>query len=391
MGEELTVIYEDESYVRLYTNDTASWSLLGWEGQTVLMHMLRGKFDRAGVFDCGRHEMSRAVTAVTRLPADLVERGLKSILEEGTWVVNGTLIVWPNYVEAQTCSRSDRARQAESRKNRRDSAVIPVTEQNDVSQNVTTCHDMSQVSRNVTLSLALPSLTKEEKEINVELPPDAGFSVLPGLGIEPKKSREDIRRQKILAVFEAWKEDTGHTGAKLDKQRINKISDGLANFSVEQLIQAIRNRKRDKWLTDNGYDQIKTLLRDVSQIERLLALPEPKQSEPISGDVSSVHLAWQQALRRQDKLFGPSDNNALVISQAIDAYGFGDAMLVAKYCPLDGMVSGRDDQNKVKHESMAYIFGNTATFGRILKMAKQKEAETHRETMAERTARLSAL
>ena len=57
--------FEDEDYVRLYTRDTVTWELLGWEGHCVLTLMLRGKFDRAGVFVTGSHDLSRAVTAAT--------------------------------------------------------------------------------------------------------------------------------------------------------------------------------------------------------------------------------------------------------------------------------------------------------------------------------------
>jgi hypothetical protein len=68
------VNWGDEEYVRLYVRDTVTWKLLGWEGRTVLLHMLRGKFDRSGVFVTGGHTLSRAVTAATDLPPDVAER-----------------------------------------------------------------------------------------------------------------------------------------------------------------------------------------------------------------------------------------------------------------------------------------------------------------------------
>src|SRR6187399_1128707 len=137
--------FEDESYVRLYTRDTASWRLLGWEGQTVLMHMLRDRFDRAGVFDCDGHKPSRAVTAVTGLPQEVVERGLASLLTEKVWIEQDGRLVWPKFVSAQTCKRADRLRQQESRRNRRDRALEPITEQPPgMSHGVTDGHDESQ-------------------------------------------------------------------------------------------------------------------------------------------------------------------------------------------------------------------------------------------------------
>lgn len=139
--------YEDEEYVRFYTRDTVGWKVLGWEGQTVLALMLRGKFDRSGVFDCAGESPSQAVTMVTGIPAEVVEVGLARLFERSTWILRDGLIVWPKFVHAQTCGRSDRLRQRESRENRRLTAMgadaPPVAA-------VTTCHGESQVSQPVT-------------------------------------------------------------------------------------------------------------------------------------------------------------------------------------------------------------------------------------------------
>lgn len=103
--------YPDEDYVRYYTRETVSWRALGWEGQTVLALMLHGNFDRSGVFDCDGHQPSHAVTLVTGLPAEVVETGLRRLLEAKTWVLMEGRLVWPKFIEAQTCRRTDRARQ----------------------------------------------------------------------------------------------------------------------------------------------------------------------------------------------------------------------------------------------------------------------------------------
>jgi hypothetical protein len=150
--------FEDESYVRLYTRDTPSWKLLGWEAQTVLLHMLRDRFDRSGVFDCECHDLSHAVTAVTGLPTEIVKAGIARLLESKTWVLNGSLVVWPKYVEAQSCKRSDRARQRESREKRRTRAMSEVPAHgHGESHAVTRGHEMSQP---VTPSLAELSLAE---------------------------------------------------------------------------------------------------------------------------------------------------------------------------------------------------------------------------------------
>jgi hypothetical protein len=136
--------FEDEPYVRFYTRDTLTWKLLGWEGQSVLALMLHGQFDRAGVFDCRGREPSQAVTTVTGVPLDVTDRALRALLETETWIVRDGRIVWPEYVRAQNCRRSDRIRQQESRELRRTQAMSQqshaVTGCHSESQTVTTCH-----------------------------------------------------------------------------------------------------------------------------------------------------------------------------------------------------------------------------------------------------------
>lgn len=157
--------FEDEPYARVYTRDTVTWKMLGWEGQTVLLHMLRDKFDRSGVLDLECHDPSQAVTAITGLPISVTEPGLKRLLETKTWVLSNTKLVWPNYVEAQTCKRSDKARQQESRKNRNKDALVH--NGHDVSRAVTKPRKIvtkrHDPSHGVTPSRAEPSSTEQSR------------------------------------------------------------------------------------------------------------------------------------------------------------------------------------------------------------------------------------
>lgn len=143
--------YSEEHYERLYTRDTATWRLLGWEGQTVMLHMLRGRFDPWGFFEFG-HDLSRAVTAVTGLPAPIVEKGLEALFLEKVWVLSGGKLFWPKYRFAQTCGRSDALRKRTSRENKLASAgheagvSQPVTAGHSESQPVTKCHPSASAS-----------------------------------------------------------------------------------------------------------------------------------------------------------------------------------------------------------------------------------------------------
>jgi hypothetical protein len=137
--------YEDEEYVRYFTRETVTWAALGWEGQCVLALMLHGKFDRAGVFDCDGHDPSHAVTLLTRIPIDVTRVGLERLFETKTWVLRDGKIIWPRFVEAQTCRRSDKARQKESREIRRQSALAgTVTGGDNPSHAITRRHTLSQ-------------------------------------------------------------------------------------------------------------------------------------------------------------------------------------------------------------------------------------------------------
>lgn len=108
--------YPDESYVRLYTRKTLTNRMLRWEGRMVLQAMLGGEeFDRAGVFEYVG-DPAECIATVTEIPLELVRVGLDRLLVTKTWTLTESAVVWPAYVEAQTCAKSDRSRQSESRK-----------------------------------------------------------------------------------------------------------------------------------------------------------------------------------------------------------------------------------------------------------------------------------
>lgn len=117
--------WSDERYVRLYTRDTATWNSLEWEGQTVLMHLLR-KVDRAGVMDF-EDDVADAVRHITRLPAEVIAVGLPKLIQKKVVEVTGSTLVFPNFLEAQEAKASERQRSAEYRARRRDLARRGVT------------------------------------------------------------------------------------------------------------------------------------------------------------------------------------------------------------------------------------------------------------------------
>lgn len=153
--------FPDESYVRLYTRKTLTNRMLKWEGRAVEQAMLGGEeFDRAGVFEYVG-DPAECIATVTEIPVEIVRIGLERLLKTKTWTLTETAVVWPRYVEAQTCAKSDKTRQSDCRKRRavsaargNDGAKRPEPEL--VSRAVTPSHEPS---RNVTPSLADPNQT----------------------------------------------------------------------------------------------------------------------------------------------------------------------------------------------------------------------------------------
>jgi hypothetical protein len=150
--------YEDEPYVRLYTRDSTSWLMLGWQGQTVLVHLIR-KVDRAGVLNWHRLEPTAAVMLVTGLPRDVVAVGLQSLLDTETVTMGDSCLILSSFIEAQSAKTSDRVRQQMSRERRRAAVtrVTPVTNGNETTFETHT-EPLSQAVTNSHSSLAELSL-----------------------------------------------------------------------------------------------------------------------------------------------------------------------------------------------------------------------------------------
>lgn len=157
--------FSNEPYVRLYTRNTTTWRRLEWQGQCVMMQLLR-VVDRAGVLDIEDMTPAEAVALHTGLPADVAEYGMARMLELSVCVHNGGALLFPRYLDAQESNKSDRQRQRESREKRRATAAEPVVTKSDTpSQNVTEGHGLSHAvtpshtpSQAVTLTSALPVL-----------------------------------------------------------------------------------------------------------------------------------------------------------------------------------------------------------------------------------------
>lgn len=127
--------------------------------------------------------------------------------------------------------------------------------------------------------------------------------------------------------------------------------------------------------------------------------PTPKPKDPMGeqlrgvapyqrSDVLRIHAAFQRRFGLTGHSFrGTGDLDAAAVAEAIDLHGEPVCMRVLEFAPKDGMVSGRDDEKRVKHESLRYIFGNPQAFARILRAADEAEP-AERESTVSKIARL---
>jgi hypothetical protein len=197
--------WANEDYVRMYTRETADDLELSWEA-IALWRAMMCKFDRAGVIQAKNGW--RSVSALTRIPFEVVERAGAELLQDGRVKDAHGGFYAPNFIDAQTASKSDKARQKESRDRRR--AHYVVTKRDGSSRNVTDGHEESrgvtnghEESRDVTLTSAIRHVT---------LPPVAEALLVPpndSASSEPPKTRG--RRKAPVAPRPAdWRPNENH-------------------------------------------------------------------------------------------------------------------------------------------------------------------------------------
>lgn len=201
--------FEDERYVRLYTRKTVTSKLLGWEGRTVLHHLLI-EVDRAGVLDLEGEGPAEALAAMSELPVEVCRVGMARLIDRGVVTIRDSSLVLPRFLEAQEARQSDAQRQRESRAKRATlgkcspaaaramgSVGIDVTNRDHIeSQDVTDCHTLSHGvtlghSQLSSAQLSNPSLRSGSEDAaprSAPPPPDV---------VELSKARAAARPEKI--------------------------------------------------------------------------------------------------------------------------------------------------------------------------------------------------
>jgi hypothetical protein len=112
--------WSNEDYVRVYTRETPDDIDLSWEA-LALWRALLTKFDRSGLLPVRNGWAS--VAKLVRWPVDVVERAGPELVRDGRVRSVDAGLFAPNFMAAQTASKSDRARQKELRDRRREEAA----------------------------------------------------------------------------------------------------------------------------------------------------------------------------------------------------------------------------------------------------------------------------
>ena len=124
--------WDDEMFVKLYTRDTTTWKMFGWQARCVLLLMLR-KVDRSGVLEVGDAGVD-GLAAHLELPPEVVRSGVPQLKKHGTIRQSPTAFVLPNFVIAQSARQTNRIRQLMTRERRRDEHLRVGTDEQNVTQ-----------------------------------------------------------------------------------------------------------------------------------------------------------------------------------------------------------------------------------------------------------------
>lgn len=259
--------WPNERYVRLFTRNTTTWRRLLWDGQCMLLHLLR-VVDRAGVLDIQDMEPAEACAMHTGAPPDVAERGIAKMLELGVVVHEGTRLRFPNFLEAQECPMTDKQRAKVSREKRASQNVTAPSQDVTVKSQVVT-----QPSHGVTArhSSSVPSLNYPTHTTSGPVANDQSESGGGSIEIGPKGTEHEGYRwlHETLGTFPAdlasWRADYAAIGAKPEAERLQVARNVQATaWLMEKRSRATPGHLRKHWASflegPRNFDQPKPIV-----------------------------------------------------------------------------------------------------------------------------------
>lgn len=170
--------WSNEDYVRVYIRDTTDDLELSWQAMALWHAMLR-KFDRSGLLEARNGWAS--VAKVVRIPEDVVLAAGAELERDGRVMRTKRGILAPNFTEAQTARKSDKARQRESRDRRRADAIKAGSDNEPQTRlhlpdPADTCHTMSPAGHDVSRDVTLPLLSSADPLLRVAMDPGSAVA-----------------------------------------------------------------------------------------------------------------------------------------------------------------------------------------------------------------------
>lgn len=275
--------WSDERYVRLYTRDTVTWKRWSWETRACLALLLR-KVDRSGVLDTGASDKAEAFALLIEVPIEVASGAITELVQSGTMVEHATGFLLPTFIEAQEATKSDAARQRESREKRR-AATMRSSEDacHELSRTVTPRHNLSlQPSQP---SLAVPSVPKG----------GAAFAT-PPLSDKPKKPKRpdpsdaDLNHQPLVRGLDAVFKETRGVGYPFKPRDFVAVKALLATGrTVDELLAAWRRA-----LQHRGYPTVSSPSELHDQLAHFVgaAPPTARPSTNTKAPVAAESVDW---------------------------------------------------------------------------------------------------
>lgn len=102
----------------------------------------------------------------------------------------------------------------------------------------------------------------------------------------------------ISQIFDAWVASTGHTACKLDDKRRRVIGSRLADYPLDDVLDAVRGWERDPWDGRRQQNEITILLRDAAHLEKFRdlwrkpAVLLPQQAVGYDGPTELARKYW---------------------------------------------------------------------------------------------------
>jgi hypothetical protein len=264
------VNFEDEQYVRLYTRKTITSKRLGWEGRTVLWHLMC-EADRAGIILVGDGPLDEALgVLLVDLPEDVIKAAIPRLESQGVTKRHGNKLLLVRFQEAQEAKRSDKVRAKECRDRRRAEIVTSRdegdTQRDDGSRSVTGRHETS---------LSALHCSAVQSSESVAAPPPAPVQPKPALRrVDPLAASfgqpSPIERHAFAQASKAF----GKTGVTFDSKRAACLADRVADgMTTQDADDAIAGALADTWINGQKDGQRRTKLTiifgDVERFEEL--------------------------------------------------------------------------------------------------------------------------